>query len=304
MAASSFDVQLEACAGTTVDYNGTALSPGQQAEFLFQNAAGCDSLVSVTVVLAPPIVAEIEVAPTCVDSTAGGAEIQLSGTTTLPARFSLDGQPYQEQNIFQGLAAGSYQVLIEDANGCTEVFTFEIDAQPRLLVEIESLPIDCENPSGELTALVLSGDDGQLSLSWSNGAEGATLATSVAGTYTLLARNRCEEVRLEGILENLLPDQSKLLYLPNAFSPNEDQSNDVFRSFFKPDITVTQYELDVFDRWGNMLFRTEDPNSGWDGYYKGQLMNTGVYVWQMRANIVICDQESELYEKGEVYLVR
>lgn len=72
------------------------------------------------------------------------------------------------------------------------------------------------------------------------------------------------------------------VFVPNAFSPNGDGVNDVFRPFFSPLPTATDYELLIFDRWGALLFETNDPEQGWDGMFNGQRMPTGVFVYTLR----------------------
>jgi gliding motility-associated-like protein len=270
--------QLEACPGTTVEYEGEALSPGEQREFVFQNAVGCDSVVTVTVSALPVSVGQeqLEACP--------GTTVEYEGETLSPGE--------QREFVFQ------------NAVGCDSVVTVSVQALPPLEVSIASYPIDCENPLGELVATVLSGDDGALSLSWSNGASGPHLQTALPGSYTLLAQNGCEEVRREALLESFLPDPSALFYIPNAFSPNGDGVNDEFRSYSPAGLALTRYELMVFDRWGNMLFRTEDPTAGWDGFHRGRRMNPGMFVWQVRAVALLCEREVEVEEKGGVYLVR
>lgn len=75
---------------------------------------------------------------------------------------------------------------------------------------------------------------------------------------------------------------------PNAFSPNQDgtqggqynvlsTSNDIF---FPYTAGVSEYKFSIFNRWGELVFETEDVNVGWDGYYKGKLCEQGVYVWE------------------------
>jgi len=66
------------------------------------------------------------------------------------------------------------------------------------------------------------------------------------------------------------------IYVPNAFSPNGDQIND----FFKPVlIYYTFYKLEIFDRWGDLFFSTNDPEIGWNGRVNEQPVLPGVYVY-------------------------
>ena len=66
------------------------------------------------------------------------------------------------------------------------------------------------------------------------------------------------------------------IYLPNAFSPNADGLNDIFRGF---PVGLKQFNyLKIYNRWGQLVFYTTDYNKGWDGFWKGQKQNSGVYV--------------------------
>ncbi|MCB0795842.1 MAG: choice-of-anchor L domain-containing protein, partial [Flavobacteriales bacterium] len=69
------------------------------------------------------------------------------------------------------------------------------------------------------------------------------------------------------------------LFVPNAFTPNGDGVNEVFRPTASG---VLEYSLRIFDRWGEVLFFTEDLATGWDGTYQGLLVASGVYVYQIR----------------------
>ena len=68
-----------------------------------------------------------------------------------------------------------------------------------------------------------------------------------------------------------------LLFMPNAFTPNKDQLND----FFNPSgrITVKQYRLSIYNRWGELLFESNDPKLAWDGNYKNETCPQDVYTY-------------------------
>ena len=96
---------------------------------------------------------------------------------------------------------------------------------------------------------------------------------------------------------------------PNAFSPNpsgagdgkydpNDYSNDVFHPEYKG---VVDYELDVFNRWGELIFVSKDPKIGWDGYYRGELCKQDVYVWKVKVKFV---NNETITKIGDVTLIR
>ena len=89
------------------------------------------------------------------------------------------------------------------------------------------------------------------------------------------------------------------VYVPNAITVNGDGINDVF--YFKS-ISVEKFELMIFNRWGELLFTSDDINKGWDGTYKGQPVQIDTYVWKVRYKRYHKDMWKEEY--GIVTVVR
>jgi len=74
------------------------------------------------------------------------------------------------------------------------------------------------------------------------------------------------------------------LYVPNSFTPsNDDLKNDVFYAY---GVGIYTFEFYIFDRWGNKVFETHDPYTGWNGSFKGILVQEDVYVWLAKANSI------------------
>ncbi len=88
------------------------------------------------------------------------------------------------------------------------------------------------------------------------------------------------------------------IFVPNAFSPNGDQQNDIL---FVRSIVVEDLIFRVFDRWGEMVFETTDLNIGWDGYFRGKLMDPDVYDYYFKG---VCVDGQEKIQKGNVTLLR
>jgi len=89
-----------------------------------------------------------------------------------------------------------------------------------------------------------------------------------------------------------------IVFIPEAFSPNGDGQNDVL--YVRGDCIKTM-QFDVFDRWGNKVFETNDKNNGWNGICKGAAMNTGSYVYYLNATMY---DGTTVTKKGNVVLVR
>lgn len=88
-------------------------------------------------------------------------------------------------------------------------------------------------------------------------------------------------------------------FVPNAFSPNADGQNDVF--YVKANNCVKTFLFIIYDRWGEKVFETTDPTKGWDGTYKGEAINSAVFVYSLDA-VTINDEV--ISKKGNITLIR
>ena len=120
-----------------------------------------------------------------------------------------------------------------------------------------------------------------------------------AGTYRVTLRvtdeNGCSAERHRIVV---IKSPELQIFVPNSFTPNSDGLNDVF----KPTglhITDDQYLFVIYDRWGEVVFRTTDPEQGWDGTYKGQLVPpNSVMSWTLR-----CASDMGMVRKKGVVVV-
>lgn len=88
------------------------------------------------------------------------------------------------------------------------------------------------------------------------------------------------------------------LYMPDAFTPNGDGKNDIFR--IPPGVTLNLEEFSIYDRWGNKVFSTKDISKGWDGSINGQPQSTGVYVYTIKGT----NGKGRVFLKGSFILVK
>ena len=86
--------------------------------------------------------------------------------------------------------------------------------------------------------------------------------------------------------------------MPSAFTPNDDNLNDVFKVVGKVD--SKDFVLEIFNKWGERIFVSNDPSYGWDGTYKGRMVQDDVYVYK-----IICKINSKHFIKyGSVTLLK
>ncbi|MBX2843914.1 MAG: PKD domain-containing protein [Flammeovirgaceae bacterium] len=90
------------------------------------------------------------------------------------------------------------------------------------------------------------------------------------------------------------------LFVPTAFTPNGDGTNDIFNVKGK---NFARYELTIFNRWGEVIFTTSDKDEGWKGYFLGELMPAGVYPWMVRYESEITPGDP-IVKYGSVTLIR
>lgn len=88
------------------------------------------------------------------------------------------------------------------------------------------------------------------------------------------------------------------LYVPSSFTPNQDGKNDLFR--IPPGSSLSLTDFIIFDRWGAVIFRTTDINEGWDGTYKGGILQTGAYIYLITGLV----DNKKITVKGTVALLR
>lgn len=93
------------------------------------------------------------------------------------------------------------------------------------------------------------------------------------------------------------------IFVPNAFTPNKDGKNDVFRirPQDKADGQIEIKRFIVVNRFGEVVFQTDDPDEGWDGSYKNQILDLGTYWYYIKYT---CGRDEILEKKGSVILIR
>ncbi|MCX7953742.1 MAG: gliding motility-associated C-terminal domain-containing protein [Bacteroidales bacterium] len=99
-------------------------------------------------------------------------------------------------------------------------------------------------------------------------------------------------VRGESVSNNACVIMNPYIYVPNSFTPNDDNINDVFKptcTFVSPE----NYMFIVFDRWGEPIFKTTDPSQGWDGKIKGRRCKEGVYYYMLQYNLPDGNQKTK-----------
>jgi gliding motility-associated-like protein len=128
-----------------------------------------------------------------------------------------------------------------------------------------------------------------------------TFPRTLGATYPV-----CLEVaNIDGCTSSVCRDvevrDELMVFVPNAFSPDQDGVNDFYGPVFRTTDAV-DYEFIIFDRWNRELFSSTDPTERWDGSAGGEIVPAGTYVWLLRYRPDRLSDRNEL--RGHVTVVR
>ena len=140
---------------------------------------------------------------------------------------------------------------------------------------------------------------------WSSGDDEARIVVTTPGIYSVEVMAPCATA--SGQVEVIEGDDCTSednIYIPNVFSPNDDQVNDLFIVFPGPDVQVTSMIGSIYDRWGNMVFSSAQIPFAWDGRFDNEPVMPGVYVYHLQIVYIIAGDEKEKLFTGEVTVVR
>jgi len=104
---------------------------------------------------------------------------------------------------------------------------------------------------------------------------------------------------IESVSNAVSVEKPYALYSPNAFSPDGDGINDLFKISGQG---INDFQIEIFNRWGQMVYKSIDLSNGWDGTFKGKNLPTGTYVYKIKTSKYGVDQK--LVKSGTVALVR
>ena len=133
---------------------------------------------------------------------------------------------------------------------------------------------------------------------WNDGHVGGDREITSSGYYSVTVSNQCG-IFTDDINLTFLPYACEI-FIPNAFSPNDDGLNDIFQ----PTGNVTLKSMQIYNRWGELVFKSSDDKFSWDGNFQGELVHEGYYFFIIRYQKPENGTEAPYVSKGEVYLMR
>jgi gliding motility-associated-like protein/uncharacterized repeat protein (TIGR01451 family) len=270
-------------------------------DVLITDAEGCTFTASYSITEPDSLVSSIQTKDAvCYNDANGYAVVTLSGGT-LPYSFSWSNGLTDSSNY--SLIADSYTITVSDANQCSYVHSFIInEPQPVWINVTPSFDSLAYGNSVQLTTEYFA-NGFPVTYVWEP-TEGlgcthcpdpvASPLQSTLYTVTLTDSTGC--VAADNSM--IVIKNQKVFYAPNIFSPNGDGINDEFRIYVEG---VKKFYLNIYDRWGENVFATEDVKAAWNGTINGKELQPAVYVFDVY--ILFKDNET-LKHRGSVTLVR
>jgi gliding motility-associated-like protein len=174
-----------------------------------------------------------------------------------------------------------------------------VDEPDPLVLKAVATPNDCIGADDNGTLLVnVTGGTEPYAYTWSNGAQSAQVNAVGNGAYwvTVVDAHLCTDSALAVVGY----DNCCKPFLPDAFTPNGDGKNDIYRLRWKGD--VYNLNFSVYNRYGQRVFVSYQPDVGWDGTYGGKPCDMDVYFYDVKFD---CGKNGERVEyKGDVTLIR
>jgi hypothetical protein len=175
-----------------VSFQGSGFFPGLQAgsyPIVVKDGNGCTTTTSVVVNLSIPQVTDSSVASSCSGSDGAIYAIGTGGST--PYTFSINGTVFQTSNLFSGLSAGTYTLIIKDANGCTNsISPVTVNNASGLTINTTSTISSCTVANGTITAIASGGTGAlQYSINGINFQAGNVFSNLAAGSYTVTVKD-------------------------------------------------------------------------------------------------------------------
>lgn len=235
-------------------------------------------------------------------------------TQSTLTQWYVDGNPIivGDTVSFPFVNAGCYNITLEmTLNGCTGSQTYSD------FVCVEGLPV------ANFTTDINSFSQPSQNVTFSNNSIGATqyiwntgdgntytsedlthLFSNTGNGYTVWLTAISDLGCIDSTSVNLPFMEEIIYYIPNSFTPDGDEFNNIFTPIFTSGIDIHTFEMSIFNRWGEMVFETKDPLVGWDGSYGNQGLDvqSGVYTYKISFKTPQFDDRREIL--GHVNVVR
>jgi gliding motility-associated-like protein len=257
-------------------------------------SGSCSNTATATITQPAALTATLSTTPATCTSATGTASINI---TSGGGPFSYTWTNGSTGSTVNNLPSGNISVTVSYGSGCSQNFTGTVGSTGTITASAGN---NVSIISGESTTLTATGGTSYL---WSpvTGLSCNTCPSPVASPSStteycvnVTDANGCSDSACVVVDVDIKCGE---LFVPNAFSPNNDNENDIL---FVMGNCVTNLNFAVFDRWGEKVFESSDQANGWDGTMKGKRLDSAVFVYYLTATV----DGKEVKKHGNITLIK
>jgi gliding motility-associated-like protein len=216
----------------------------------------------------------------------------------------------QVTGIYNDLGCYDVALQITTPEGCSRTYTRNdlvcVAPDPMASFMVTPQVLTTLNPTAYFTNTSI----GHTAQTWNFG-DGSGTSSEINPKHTYPAEMGYYNVTLvvanshgcqNSVTQTIMVDNMVVYYIPNTFTPNGDKFNETFKPIFTSGFDIYNYNMIIFNRWGEIVFESNNAQVGWDGTYGGELCPSGTYIWQIRYKELGKDRHQEI--RGHVHLLR
>jgi gliding motility-associated-like protein/uncharacterized repeat protein (TIGR01451 family) len=263
---------------------------------------GCTASLSVTI-SQPTMGLALSSTPSdvfCFGGSDGAIDLTITGGTP---SYSLLWNTSETTEDLSAIEAGTYTVTITDANGCTLLQSITVDQPAAPLTLTGNGSSICLGASNGEVIVEANGGTPVYSYQWSSSPDDTldVVTNLPPGTYEVVVtdQNGCTE-SINFTVDQ--PDELEgcvVLEMPNVFSPNGDNTNDLCTPVKV--LNIKSYKIEIINRWGLLMYQGDDYSTGWDGNAHGDPASEGVYFYKV---VYTDNYDQDGVRQGFVTLIR
>lgn len=182
-----------------------------------------------------------------------------------------------------------------------EVNNGSCSSRDTILIEMQSLPESAvhEHTFCKGTNIVLGVFSPNVNTYlWSTESTESAITVEASGLYTVKCSNECGSAQQSFVVAE--DECACYIYAPNTFTPNNDPINPTFKVEY--DCPIETFNMTIYNRWGELVFESADPDVGWEGKYKNTEVPLGLYSYKFEYKSVLMEEPKKL--KGHVLLTK
>ena len=253
---------------------------------LVKDETGCTFVDTIKLKLESPKMALISTISAFCGDNSGSLTVNINNEAVF--QYKIEGKTnWQDTGYFGNLHSGKYDVLAQTASGCESSLRVVVNDDSDLNFIINAVkPVNCPLFDNGLIDLSVSGAEAPIEwmIDYRLPSDKGRWENLSPGNYLIMVKDgrgcRKEREFKIGISYLDIGDDCPCeMFIPNAMTPDGDGLNDMF--VIVPSCPISEYNLQVFDRWGALIFESDDLKTRWNGGLNGYYVEPGVYFYRV-----------------------